>query len=177
MATGIMQLFPGGIGPDGTTDNVSAALTFETSGTAATSGDRPAAAFLKLLFDGVSTNEYWLFSILIPGDYSSGGTIRLTYKMTSATTGDVKWIASQGTSVDGSTDHDALALVAAASVTSTVPGTQGQTKTETITLTTTNMAANRACTISIGRDASDTGTDTAAGDAELLNAVFEYVTT
>ena len=175
MPTATLTLFPGGIAPDSSgTGNNTAALSYEVSAAAQTT-NTPKATQLKLLFDG-ATDEHWLFSFLIPGDYSSGGTIRGTVKFTSATTGTAIMKGGQVTSVDSSTDDDALTFAAGdLSASISAPGTQGQTIGFTIALTTTNMAVNRKIVVFIGRD-PDNASDTITTDLELLALNLEYTT-
>ena len=175
MATGYLQLFPGGCATDGSgSGNNTAALSYEVS-TGTQTTNTPKATQLKLLFDA-TTDEHWCFTFAIPGDYSSGGTLRGVAKFTSATTNNAIMKAGQVTSVDASTDDDAV-VYAAADVSGSIaaPGTQGQTVTFTIALTATNMAASRKCALFIGRD-PDNASDTATGDLELLTLVLEYTT-
>lgn len=174
MATGRMILFPGGGPPDATdTGNNPASFTFESSSGTQTA-NTPKARQAKLLFNA-DTDEHWEFSFIMPGDYSSGGTLRGVFKMTSATSGTVKWKGGQVSTLDSSTDDDAKVFVAAdVASNATVPGTQGQTVSFTIALTMTGASANRHCTIFVGRDADDGTNDTATGDAELLSLTFEY---
>lgn len=123
-----------------------------------------------------STDEAIMWGFLLPADYVSGGTLRLKYKMASATSGNVVWKAAIAGCVDSSTDDDAAAFnaVTTASV-SAVPGTQGQVKEVTIALgTLTNVAASRKVVVLLGRDANN-ASDTASGDAYLCAANFEYV--
>ena len=173
MPTGYFTLFPGGIAPDGSgSGNNTAALSYEVS-TGTQTTNTPKSTGLKLLFDG-TTDEHWLFSFLIPGDYSSGGTLRGTVKFTSATSGTAIMKGGQGTSVDSSTDDDALVFAAAdVSASISAPGTQGQTIGFTIALTATSMAANRKIVVFIGRD-PDNASDTITTDLELLALNFEY---
>ena len=173
MSVGYLNLFPGGLAPDGSgTVNNTAALSYEVSGAGQTS-NTPKATQLKLLFDG-TTDEHWLFSFLLPGNYASGGTLRGTVKFTTATSGTAVMKAGQVTSIDSSTDDDALAFVAAdESSAISAPGTQGQTIGFTIVLTATNMAANRKIVVFIGRD-PDNASDDIATDLELLGLNFEY---
>jgi hypothetical protein len=176
MATGYLELFPGGCAPDGSgTINNAAALSYEVS-TGTQTANTPKATQLKLLFDA-ATDEHWMFAFQIPGDYASGGTLRGTFKMTSATASDVIWKGGQASSVNSSTAQGAIVFAAGDLATAvTVPGTAGHTIGFTITLTTTNMAVNRHMELFIGRDADNAG-DTATGDAELLSLNFEYTTT
>jgi hypothetical protein len=173
MATGYIQLFPGGTGTDGTgSGNNTAALSVEVSAATQTT-NTPKVTQQKLLFDG-ATDEHWTFQIQIPGDYASGGTLRGVVKFTSATSGTARMKAGQVTTVNSSTDDDALVYVAAdLSGDITAPGTQGQSVQFTIALTTTNMAANRKCCLFIGRD-PDHANDTITTDLELVSLMLEY---
>lgn len=176
MATGYIALFPGGQAPDGSgTVNNAAALSYEVSA-ASQGSNSPKVSQLKLLFDG-ATDEHWMFQLLLPGDYASGGTLRGKVKFTSATTGTAIMKAGQVTTTDDSTDDDALAF-GTADVSSSIsaPGTQGRTAEFTIALTTTGMAAGRKCVIFIGRD-PDNASDDIATDLELLALNLEYTTT
>jgi len=174
MATGIVNVFPGGVGPDNATASQSAALSYDASATAG-SGNVPKSYAMKLLFDA-TTDEHWMFNLLLPADYASGGTLRGVAKFTSAVANAAIMKAGQVTTVDGSTDDDATSYAATdLSSSVTAPGTQGQTVSFTIALTTTNMAANRLCRLYIGRE-PDNASDTATGDLELLSLNLEYTT-
>jgi len=176
MATGVINLFPGGVAPDGSgSGNNPASLTFEvSSGTQTT--NTPKSSQLKLLFDG-STDEHWMFTVLLPGDYASGGTLRGKVKFTAATSGSAIMKAGQASTTDSSTDDDAKVFTAAdVSSSITAPATQGQVVEFTIALTTTGMAVHRFCSVFIGRD-PDNASDTIATDLELLALNLEYTTT
>ena len=175
MATGHILLFPGGVAPDGSgTGNNTAALSYEVSAGTQTT-NTPKATQLKLLFDG-ATDEHWLFSFLIPSDYSSGGTLRGEVKFTSATTGNAIMKGGQVTAVTGSTDDDAIVFAAGdLSAAIAANATQGLTTSFTIALTTTNMLANDKCVVFIGRD-PDNASDTITTDLELLALTLEYTT-
>lgn len=173
MPTGVVGLFPGGHAPDGSgSGNNSAAIQYAASGGSQTA-NTPKASQLSLRFDD-ATDEHWLFQFKIPADYVSGGVLRGKCKFISATTGNAIMKAGQVTTIDSSTDDDALVFVAGdLSAAIAAPGTQGQVKEFTVTLTATNMAAGRKCEMFIGRDA-DNGSDTASGDLQLLTLDFEY---
>ena len=175
MATGYILLFPGGTAPDGTGSvNNTSALSYEVS-TGTQTTNTPKRSILKLLFDG-TTDEHWLFSLLNPGDYASGGTLRGKVKFTSATSGTAIMKGGQVSTIDSSTDDDAAVYAAAdLSASITAPGTQGQTVEFSIALTTTNMLANRHISLFIGRD-PDHASDTITTDLELIDLNFEYVT-
>jgi hypothetical protein len=175
MATAFLSLFPGGYAPDGSSGNASAAYSYEKS-TGTPPSNAPNVHQVKLLFDA-DTDEHWCSDFIMPGDYASGGTLRGVFKMTSATSGNVKWKGAQSSTTDASTAdsakvYDTVAVAANAAA----PGTLGQTASFTIDLTMTGAAANRLCCVMIGRDADDGTNDTATGDAELLGLSFEYVT-
>lgn len=171
----IYPLFPGGVPTDGTGSlNSNAALTYEVSSAAQTAGT-PKVSQLVCLFSN-SFDSNWEFSLRLPGDYSSGGTLVGAYKMDIATTGNVVWKGGQVTSVPGSTNDNTLAFAAVdTSWANLVPGSAGQTALFSVTLTTTDMAANRKTTIFLGRRGSLTS-DTANGYAKLLTLDFEYLT-
>lgn len=175
MATGIIELFPGGEAPDGSSGNAAAAFTVEKcSGSPPT--DAPNVHQAKLLFDGATQDECWLFSLILPADFSLSTTplLRGVCKFTSATSGTAIMKAGQQSTTNGSTDDDAAAFAAKdVSASISAPATQGQTVEFTINLTTTGMAANRKCVIFIGRD-YDNASDTITTDLELLGLVLEY---
>ena len=176
MATGTISLFPGGIAPDGSgAGNNTAALSYEVS-TGTQTANTPKVSQLKILFDGV-TDEHWLFSGLMPGDYASGGLLRGIVKFTSAITGNAVMKGGVYASVNGSTDDDAGVFAAAdLSAAIAAPATQGQTVEFTITLTATNVAANRKVVFFVGRD-PDNASDDITTDLELTAMNFEYTTT
>lgn len=171
MATVTMVLpIPGGIAPDGsgTGNNPATPELVTSSGTQTT--NTPKLHFVRLDFDQ-STDEHWLWQLVLPGDYSSGGTLRLNWG-SDVTTGNVIWKA--GVEVAASLDWDAAVFNAAdAAAASAVPGTVGITKEDTIALTMTGAAANLPIIIFVGRDADAAG-DTAAGDAWLMTAALTY---
>lgn len=176
MPTGHILLFPGGVAPDGSgTGNNTAALSYEVSGATQTT-NTPKVTQLKLLFDG-ATDEHWLFSFLIPSNYSSGGTLRGEVKFTSATTGNAIMKGGQVTTVTSSTDDDALTFAAGdLSAAVAADATQGRTIAFTIALTATNMLANDKIVLFIGRD-PDNASDDITTDLELLALTMEYTTT
>ena len=176
MATGYIFLFPGGVATDGSgTGNNTAALSYEVSAATQTT-NTPKVTQLKLLFDG-ATDEHWMCSFLIAGDYSRGGTLRGEVKFTSATTGNAIMKGGQVTTVTDSTDDDALTFAAGdVSAAVAADATQGQTTPFTIALTTTSMLANDKCVVFIGRD-PDNASDTITTDLELLALTLEYTTT
>jgi hypothetical protein len=122
-----------------------------------------------------ATDESLMWTLILPGNYTAGGTLRLIWKAASATSGATFWKGSIAVSTDSSTDDDAIVFNTVTGTSGTAPASQGQTLSTTIALTTTNMAANRKATIFVGRDADATlGTDDMTGDAILCAVTFEY---
>lgn len=158
--------------PDGT-DSVNAAPAprKDVSSTVQTANS-PKVTQTVWLFDA-AVDEHILFNFLIPGDYSSGGTLRLKWRANTAISGDVVWKGAIAPTIDLSTDDKDKVFNTVGTVTSTAPGTLDQAREATIALTMTNVVASRAVTVMIGRDA-DNASDTMAGDAVLVAAVLEY---
>jgi hypothetical protein len=163
---------PGGYPTDDASGSSAARPEKIKSGAAATS-NCAVVYYNQLLFDP-STDQHWLWQIVIPGNWTSGGTLRLKWG-SKGTTNNVVWKASQASSTDSSTDMDTSSAFAAVALSAAVavPGTVGQTKETAIALTTTGMAANALCVLMVGRDA-DNGSDNSTSDAVLLGVVFEY---
>ena len=160
---------------DGTgSGNAAPAPALEVSATAQTTNS-PKVLQLVYYFDAAA-DEHLEWTFMMPGDYSSGGTLRIKAKAFSATTNDMVWKAAIAPITDSSTDDDATVFNTVGTVTLAAPGTQGQTITGTIALTVTGVSANRKVTIFIGRDA-DNAADTMAGDAVLVAATLEYTPT
>ena len=102
-------------------------------------------------------------------------TLVVTYRMASATTGNVILNAAVEAISDGdATDTDAASSfdTVNASATTAVPGTAGYIDQISITLTNADSAAVAdMLRISLSRDA-DNGSDTATGDLEVLAVEF-----
>lgn len=112
----------------------------------------------------------------MPTAYTGSGTLKaaIGYFMASATSGDIKWDIA----VEAVTDADALDLDSASSfdteatVTVTVPATQGHLDVATITFTADpmrkdNVAAGDMVRLNVICDSADAATTT-TGDANLL---------
>ncbi len=140
----------------------------------------PAVAFTAagrphLLFDG-TTDELvmWLFEL--PGDYSSGLTIRAHCSMASATTTNVALRTEVMAIADGEDiDTDNFAAVEA-SADATVPGTAGLSDIITDALATPTVAANDYIALRFGRENATSGTN-ATGDMEVWAVSLTYTTT
>lgn len=135
----------------------------------------PKASQTIASFDA-ATDEHLMWTLIIPSNYSSGGTLRFQGKAANATSGAAYLKGSIAVSTDSSTDDDAIVFNTVTGSSWSAPGTQGQTLVGSIALTTTNMAANRKATIFFGRDADGTlGTDDMSNDFILLALHLEYV--
>jgi hypothetical protein len=117
-----------------------------------------------------------MWDFTIPSNYSSGGTLRVTYSNKGTSGNGVTWKAATAISVVGTTDRDAIVfdtVVTANSTPSTTTGIQTQV---TLTLTMTNAAANAPIILMLGRD-PDNASDTNASDMRVEEVTFEYVGT
>lgn len=174
MTTGSILLTPGAaILPDGSATNAAPAIQRVKSTATA-----PAPYFLQLAFDA-STEEWASWSFRMPADYSSSPVLKIQYKMTSATSGNIVWVGQLAAITDGdSTDGDAKAFAAVnSSGAVAVPGTAGFVKEVSITMTNADsVAAGDFVVVRIARDADDAN-DTATGDAEFIGAALTYTTT
>jgi hypothetical protein len=120
-----------------------------------------------------STDQFAMWTFRMPADYQSGGLV--VVKLGAAVNaGNVVMSGGIDPSVDGSTLFPASVFNACdVSVATAVPASIGQTLDLSWALTMTQVQGSRLCTVFIGRRASIAG-DTAAGDAYVLAAGFEY---
>lgn len=168
----------GGVAPDGSGSGNNPATPEKKVSSGSQTSNTPKVTYVQLLFDA-STDEHWMWQFPLPGDYASGGTIRLTFG-SKGTTNNVVWKAGIVAAEPGSTDMTAAVFVAAdVSAATAVPGTVGQVTETTITLTTTGLdtsGGSDMVVLFVGRDA-DNGSDNSASDAVLVGVVFEYTAT
>lgn len=173
MATGYINLSPGAaVFPDGSASNLGAGLS-RRQGTEA----NPKKHFLTLDYDGAGALEHAWWTFVLPGNYASGGTLDI-YWQANATANAVKWQARVGAvtpdDADTPLEH---AQAAAATVTTNVNATEARRLTKSsITLTMDSAAAGDVIFLVLLRDSADAA-DTCTVDAEVLGAVFSYVTT
>ena len=173
MPTGYIPLFPGGVAPDGSgTGNNTSALSYNVS-TGTQTTNTPKKTQLVLLFDS-ATDEHWMFSFKMPGDYSSGGTLRGGI-YSAATTGNV--IMKGGISEAIGSVLDDVFLASDVSAAIAVSATANQEVEFTISLTMTSIVANDTIVIFIGRDADNASDTVNADDVGLTALTFEYTTT
>lgn len=119
-------------------------------------------------------DEAAIFTGAYPAHYGGGDLlVELLWAATSATSGNVKWLASiENTS---GSDIDADAFGSAASATAATSGTSGALTNTSLTVVAANAGspqAGDAFRVKVVRDADDAA-DTMAGDAELI-AVHLY---
>lgn len=176
MATGTIILNPGAaILPDGSASNLAPAVQRTKS-----SGTAPGVYFLQLAFDAANL-EWATWAFRMPADYASAITLKLVFKMVSATTGNVIMIGRLAayTPNTDTTDFDAKVFAAAnTSAATAVPGTTaGKLGEISITLSTDDsLAAGDYVVLYVARDGAS-GSDTAAGDLELVGVALTYTTT
>jgi hypothetical protein len=173
MATGIVNLNPAACSfPDGSASNLSPQLARVKS-----SASAPAPYFFQLNFDAAQTEQVtWQF--IMPANYASAPVLKVQYKMTSATSGDVKIDGRIGAITPGdSTDCDAKAFASANTTTQTVAGTAGYVKEISLTMTNADsVAAGDIVFVYLGRLGADVA-DTATGDMEVAGVYLSYTTT
>ena len=118
-----------------------------------------------------TTNEYAVFSAVMPRNYAGGGlTVYLHYAMSSAEADTIDWDAAFERIGDEVLDIDGDSFAAVQSVdNTTVPGTTGLVDIVNIAFANgaemDSIAVGELFRIKIDRDAVS---DTAAGDAELV---------
>lgn len=177
MATGyvILPVF-GGHAPDGsgTVNNPARPELTVSSGSQTTNAAK--VTWPTLLFAGATADEHWEWSFHLPGDYASGGTLRLTFSTKGTSTNGVTMKGAACCLVVGTTDMDSAIYDTVVTANGTPSATQGITTQITLPLTMTNAAANRPINVMVGRD-QDNGSDTNTNDLVLLAASFEYTTT
>lgn len=173
MATGTILLPIGAANlPDGSANNAAPALLRVKS-----SAGAPTPYFLQLAFDA-ATQEQCCWSLRMPADYASALTMKVLYKMASATSGGVVIEGRAGAVTgDDSTDVDALDFDSAnASGTSAVPGTAGYLKEISLTLTNADsVAAGDFMVVFLARSVA-AGGDDATGDMEVVSVALTYTT-
>jgi len=123
--------------------------------------------------DGVT--ESYDYLLAIPGDYSSGGTLRFHWRGNSATTNAVRWQFENITRADNESSDAALSNSNAANFANGA-ATANIINIDTQALTTTGWAANEQLHLRISRVGADAG-DTFAAAAQWLFCVLEYTTT
>lgn len=171
MPTRYMALFPGGHATDGSgTGNDAAALSQEVS-TGTQTTNTPKVTRFKLLFDP-TTDEHWQFQFKMPGDYSSGGTLRGQIGVNAVSPGNV--IMKAGISESSGNRTDDLFLAADVSGAIAMPGTANQGTEFTIALTMTSIVANDEVVLFIGRDADNASDTVNSDDVDLTSLTFEY---
>ena len=157
---------------DGSASNAAPQIK-RTQGTDA----NPKKHFLVLAFDA-STQEHCSWQFRLPGDYSSGGTLKILWMGAGASGNNVVWVAqvSATTPADADTPIE-HAKSSAATVTTAGNATEARRLIESsISLNMDSAAAGDYIVITMYRDADD-GSDNYTSDAEVVACAFEYTTT
>jgi hypothetical protein len=170
MATSTILLNPvTAVMPDGTASNLGPSLVRVKS-----SASAPMPYFFQLNFDAAQTEQVtWQF--VMPANYLSAPILKVQYKMTSATSGDVRVDARLAAVTPGdATDVDAKAFGSANTATQTVAGTAGHVKEISVTLTNADsVAAGDLVYVYLARTGADVA-DTATGDMEVVAVYLNY---
>lgn len=160
---------------DGTANNAFPEVSLRTS----TDADNPKARIWIASF-GPGTDEYVSWQFRLPTDYSSGGTLKMQFYMSTATSGSVVWGACVQAVTPGDSD-DMYSLDPVnegggwAYDTEVVPGTIRYLDEASITLNMDSAAAGDYILIEMFRNGTDSSDD-AVGDANLVAASLEYTT-
>lgn len=131
------------------------------------------ASNYRLLFDD-SSQEYCFWQFNMPGDYVGSPVFKFTFSMASATSGNVVCEIDVKAVTEATEDIDSAAYAATNSLTQAVAGTEGYTVHASESLANDDsLAANDFVQIRFSRNGGS-GSDTATGDLELLDAKLEY---
>lgn len=124
-----------------------------------------------LAFDAAA-DEVACFAGVMPDHYGAGGVnVILIWRAASATSGNVVWTVAFERQDDEGLDVDADSFATAVTATAAAPGTSGMLQYTTIALTDSEidgLLKNERYRLKVTRDA-DNGSDTMAGDAELVH--------
>lgn len=176
MAVGYLVLpIPGGFPPDGSGSGNNPATPEKIISSGSQTSNSPKAAYFGLLFDP-TTDEHWMWDFTIPGNYFSGGTLRVTFSNKGTSANGVTFKAATACVVVGTTDKDAVVFDTVVTANGTPSTTTGITTQVTLALTMTNAAANVPIVVMLGRD-PDNASDTNASDMRVEEVTFEYTTT
>jgi hypothetical protein len=127
----------------------------------------------KRLFDA-SQEERHRWQLDMPANYASDPVLVVTWSMASSVAGNVVLTGRVKAVTPNTEDIDAAAFAADNDTTQAVPGTLGYTKQVDIALANDDgLAADDWVQIEFARDGAS-GSDTAAGDLELVAARLEY---
>lgn len=151
----------------------------------ASAGIPPSSAFATLArrnnhlvanFDA-ATDEAIDFEGVLPSHYSGGGlTVTLVWLAATATTGNVVWDVSIERHQDDTQDLDADGFAAVQSVTAACASASGEPSYDNITFTDgaqmDSLAVGESFRLRVNRDANN-GSDTMAGDAQLIRVVVK----
>lgn len=176
MATGYVLLPTwAGVSPDGSgTGNAPATPELQIS-TGTQTADSPKVSQVWLLYNA-TTAAHHMWPFLLPGNWASGGTLRLEFMTKGTSANTVRWKAGAAIGVTGTTDLDAIVFDTVVGVDGTPSTTQGITTQVTVALTMTNAAANRPIVVFVGRDPAHAN-DTNASVAGLVAVTFEHTLT
>lgn len=173
MATGSILLPIGAaILPDGSTDNAQPRIQRVKSSAAA-----PTPYFMQATFND-TTRQQCMWAFRMPAAFVATPSLKVQYKMASATSGAVVIEARVAAVTDGDAqDVDAIAFDSAnVSSAITVPATAGYLDEISVGLdNNASLAAGDFVIVYLARHASAAG-DTATGDMEVVGVTFEYVT-
>ena len=125
-----------------------------------------------------ATDENYDWSLAVPGDWASGGTLTLYWRVNSATTNACRWSVQCISLGDTEASNAAFNTEDVANYANGA-ATANIVNIDTLTLTNgiTGWAASEMLEIRIRRDSANAGDTLTAVTVELLLAVLSYTTT
>lgn len=158
---------PGGYGP-----SVNPAVQEPQISSGTPPANAPPVTFYQNTY-APNVDQTWFWSFPIPGDYDSGGTLRLLWATKGTNVNPVVWKGATAIGVPGTTDSDAVVFDTVVTVSDVPSSTQGVIAETTLDLTMANAEANSFIIVMQGRNAENV-LDTNPNVAVLLVAAFEY---
>jgi len=166
----VILVIPGGYGPTNSSANQ---LKVVSTGTPP--ADAPFVEYYQNEY-APNIDQEWFWKFTLPGNYDSGGTLRLTWGTKGTSSNDVVWKVATCFLIPSITDADASVFGTVVTAQETPNSTEGILTQTVIPLNMENAAINRPIIVMIGRNGNN-DLDTNPNVAVLLEGMFEYVTT
>lgn len=140
------------------------------------SESNPKKSFMTYDFDAATDEHLW-WTFIMPGNYASGGVVRLHWQA-NATANSAVWAARLGAVTASDADTPLEHASAAATTATTATNTTEARRLNETTITLANLdsvAAGDLVFLLVYRDA-DNGSDSLTVDAELIAVSLDYTT-
>lgn len=166
----VILAIPGGYGPSINPANQELVVS-----TATPTDNAPAVEYYQNVY-AAGVDQEWFWKFTLPGNYDSGGVLRLTWGTKGTSPNEVVWKATTCFLTPDTIDADASVFDTVVTELDAPNIVQGILTQTVLTLAMTGATSNHPVIVMIGRDA-DNVLDTNPNPAVLLEAMFEYVTT